>query len=198
MCSRDPSRSRISIPIFATPSCSSGTSTCSRRSRGYVATVAYVGNRGDHLFQSYQKNPARPGAGSVDSRRIYAPAFGPITTFASVAESTYHALQLSVNKRLTHGFTVLASYTWSRFVDTASGDGDGGSNPFDLSADKGTSDLDIPHVFVASFVYDLPKLQTASRLSATSSAAGRRPASSFSEAARRFPSCPDETTRNPV
>lgn len=128
---------------------------------GYVATVAYVGSRGDHLFQSYQANPARPGAGSVDSRRIHAPAFGPITTFASVAESTYHALQLSLNKRLTHGFTVLASYTWSKFVDTASGDGDGGSNPFDLSADKGVSDLDIPHVVVASFVYDLPKLQTA-------------------------------------
>ena len=130
---------------------------------GYVATVAYVGNRGDHLFMSYQSNPARPGAGSVDSRRIYAPAFGPITTFASLGESTYHALQLSVNKRLTHGFTVLASYTWSRFIDTASGDGDGGSNPFDLSVDKGTSDLDIPHVFVASFVYDLPKLPNASR-----------------------------------
>jgi len=129
---------------------------------GFVATVAYVGNRGDHLFMSYQANPARPGTGSVDSRRIYAPAFGPITTFASLGESTYHALQLSVNKRLTHGFTVLASYTRSQFIDIASGDGDGGSNPFDLSADRGTSDLDIPHVFVASFVYDLPKLQTVS------------------------------------
>jgi hypothetical protein len=130
-------------------------------SAGYVATVAYVGNRGDHLFQSYQANPARPGAGSVDSRRLYAPAFGPITTFASVGESTYHALQLSINKRLTSGFTLLASYSWSRFIDTASGDGDGGSNPFDLSADRGTSDLDTPHIFVGSFVYDLPKLQTA-------------------------------------
>jgi outer membrane receptor protein involved in Fe transport len=127
----------------------------------YVATVAYVGNRGDHLFMSYQSNPARPGTGSVDSRRIYAPAFGPITTFASLGESTYHALQLSLNKRLTRGFTILASYTFSRFIDNASGDGDGGSNPFDLSADKGVSDLDIPHVFVGSFVYDLPKLQTA-------------------------------------
>jgi outer membrane receptor protein involved in Fe transport len=131
-------------------------------SGAFVATVAYVGSRGDHLFQSYQANPARPGAGSVDSRRLYAPAFGPITTFASVGESTYHALQLSVNKRLTGGFTLLGSYTWSRFIDTASGDGDGGSNPFDLSADKGTSDLEIPHVFVASFVYELPKMQTAS------------------------------------
>jgi hypothetical protein len=128
---------------------------------GYVATVAYVGSRGDHLFMSYQANPARPGTGSVDSRRIYAPAFGPITTSASLGESTYNALQLSLNKRLSRGFTILASYTWSRFIDIASGDGDGGSNPFDLSADKGTSDLDIPHVFVASFVYDLPKLQTA-------------------------------------
>ena len=128
---------------------------------GYVATVAYVGSRGDHLFMSYQANPARPGTGSVDSRRIYAPAFGPITTFASLGESTYNALQLSLNKRLSRGFTILASYTHSRFIDIASGDGDGGSNPFDLSADKGTSDLDIPHVFVASFVYDLPKLQAA-------------------------------------
>ena len=110
---------------------------------------------------SYQANPARPGTGSVDSRRIHAPAFGPITTFASLGESTQLTAAAGFNKRLSRGFTIFASYTRSRFIDIASGDGDGGSNPFDLSGDRGTSDLDVPHVFVGSFVYDLPKLQTA-------------------------------------
>ncbi len=125
----------------------------------YLVTAAYAGSKGNHLFQQYQANPARPGAGSVDSRRIYAPDFGPITTFASVANSTYHALQLSANKRFTQGFTLLASYTWSKFLDNASADGDGASNPFNLFAEKSVSDLDLPHRFVASFIYDLPKLR---------------------------------------
>ncbi len=53
---------------------------------------------------------------------------------------------------------MLASYTWSKFLDNASADGDGAANPFNLFAEKSVSDLDLPHRFVASFVYDLPKL----------------------------------------
>ncbi len=125
----------------------------------YLATIAYVGSKGNHLFRQYQTNPARPGAGAVDARRIYAPDFGPITTFSSTANSTYHAMQLSLNKRFNRGFTLLASYTWSKFMDNASADGDEAANPFNLSAEKAVSDLDLPHRFVASFIYELPKLQ---------------------------------------
>ncbi|MDQ3684404.1 MAG: TonB-dependent receptor, partial [Acidobacteriota bacterium] len=130
----------------------------------YIVTAAYVGSKGNHLFRQYQSNPARPGTGSVDARRIYAPDFGPVSTSASVGNSTYHSAQLSLNKRFANGFTLLSSYTFSKFIDDASADGEEASNPFNLAADKAVSDLDVPHRFVASFVYDLPTLQNSSRV----------------------------------
>ncbi len=133
-------------------------------SGSYLVTVGYVGSRDNHLFRQYQANPARPGTGAVDARRIYAPAFGPVTTFASVGNSTYHSAQLSLNKRFTNGFTLLSSYTFSKFIDDASADGEDAVAPFNLAGDKSVSDLDVPHRFVASFVYDLPMLQNSNRV----------------------------------
>ncbi len=128
----------------------------------YLATAAYVGSKGNHLFMEHQLNPALPGTNpNLDARRIYGPTFGPITNYASAANSTYNSMQLSLNKRLTQNFTVLTSYTWSKFIDNASADGEQASNPFNFSADKAVSDLDVPHRFVASFVVNLPGFNNA-------------------------------------
>lgn len=83
---------------------------------------------------------------------------------SSRGNSTYHALQLSLNKRLTRGFTVLANYTFGKLLDDASSDGDQPANPFDIAAEKGHSDFDITHRFVASFVWELPKLTSQSAI----------------------------------
>jgi len=131
---------------------------------GYVFTTAYVGSKGNHLFMAQEVNPARPGAGAVNARRIYAPDFANITNQTAVGNSTYHSLQLSVNKRFTNGFTLLASHTWSKLLDNASSDGDAPSNPYNLRAEKGLSNLDVAHRFVASFVYELPRFKDAPRL----------------------------------
>jgi hypothetical protein len=98
------------------------------------------------------------GAGSVDARRILAPNFGSVTDQSSRGNSIYHALQLSLNKRLTRGFTLLANYTWSKMIDDASGDGDSPANPFNFRNERGPSDLDITHRFVGSYIWQLPKL----------------------------------------
>jgi hypothetical protein len=123
----------------------------------YIVTAAYVGSKGNHLFNAFEVNPARPGAGAVNARRIYAPDFGSIANQASVGNSLYHSMQLSVNKRLTSNFTLLASHTWSKLIDDASSDGSQPANPYNLRAERGLSDLDVAHRFVASFVYDLPR-----------------------------------------
>jgi Carboxypeptidase regulatory-like domain/TonB dependent receptor len=125
----------------------------------YVITAAYVGSKGNHLFMQQEINPARPGAGAINARRIYAPDFASIVSQTSVGNSTYHSMQLSVNKRFTGGFTLLASHTWSKLLDNASSDGDQPANPYNLRAEKSLSNLDVAHRFVASFVYDLPRFK---------------------------------------
>jgi hypothetical protein len=95
---------------------------------------AYVGGKGNHLFMQTELNPAVYGAvgSTVDARRRYYPVFSTITDYNSQANSTYHAMQLTLNKRMSHGLTVLSSYTWSKSLDNASGAG--AAAPWDLPA----------------------------------------------------------------
>jgi hypothetical protein len=126
----------------------------------YIATIAYVGSRGAHLFMTTELNPAIFGAPgrTLDERRPLFPTFASVTNQSSDARSQYHALQLSLNKRFSRGFSVLSNYTWSKLLDSASADGDGPPNPFDLDADWGLSDLDLEHRVVTSFIWQLPDL----------------------------------------
>ena len=75
----------------------------------------------------------------------------------------YNALQLSLDKRYSHGFTISTNYTWSKNLDYHSRNGFGGSrginNPFNFFFSRGNSDLTRTHRFVNSFVWDLPKMQ---------------------------------------
>lgn len=132
----------------------------------YIVTVAYVGSSASHLFMTNELNPAIFGAPgrTLDERRRLFPTFASITNQSSDASSTYHALQLTVNKRLSHGFTLQSNYTWSKLLDTASGDGDGSPNPFDVEGNRGPSDFDIAHRFVASYIWQLPELSSRSAL----------------------------------
>ncbi len=125
----------------------------------FVVTAAYVGGKGNHLFLLNQINPGIYGAPgrNLDERRPLYPDFGAIATDFSSGNSTYHALQLTLNKRMSRGFTILANYTWAKSIDNASADDDTPANPFDLSKEKGLSDFDIPHRFVASYIWELPK-----------------------------------------
>jgi hypothetical protein len=87
----------------------------------YVFSAAWVATRGTHLFETHNQNwPAFvPGASTNDSANIlsrepYYPAgFNGITTFYSDYNSWYNALQVEVNKRYSHGLTLLGTYTFS-------------------------------------------------------------------------------------
>jgi len=74
--------------------------------------------------------------GNVDSRRVYQ-GYQTIESIQSTANSTYHAMQLSWNRRFENGFTFLGSYTFSKAIDLESNDGNSGlssqsSDPFNL------------------------------------------------------------------
>jgi hypothetical protein len=134
--------------------------------KDYLFTAAYVGTKGTRLPIRNEANPAlfRPGAtvANIDARRIYAPNFASIIDYQNVINSTHHALQLSLNKRFSQGFTVLAGYTWSKTLDGSSLEVDGfnGQDPFNLRADKGLADFDVRHRLVTSFLWEVPGPKT--------------------------------------
>ncbi len=132
----------------------------------WVLQGAYVGSKGNHLFMQTELNPTVYGAvgATADARRRLYPTFSTITDMISLANSTYHAMQLTLNKHMSHGLTILASYTWAKSLDNASGDGGAPSNPYNYSVDKGPSGNDIPHRFVASFIYRMPELKGQNRI----------------------------------
>jgi len=82
--------------------------------------------------------------------------------------STYNALQLSVTKKISHGLQVNASYTYSHSLDEGSGLGAGlffnGNNPADPRSSYASSDFDRTHVFIISYLYNLPTIKNASWL----------------------------------
>jgi hypothetical protein len=75
--------------------------------------------------------------------------------------STYHSMQLTVNRQFSRGLTVYANYVWSKSLSNIeSSDPNGNSGrPLDyynLALEKSVSDQDVPHVFKASVQYVLP------------------------------------------
>ncbi len=63
----------------------------------------------------------------------------------------YDALQISSEKRLSHGFTWTNSYTWSKTLDYT-----GLLNPTDTHFTKSISGNDTPQRFTSSFIWELP------------------------------------------
>jgi len=91
---------------------------------------------------------------------------GVSQAFANVFHSTYHALQMKVEKRFSQGGTVLASYTFSKlmanvssltgWLDSGVGSGPGIQNPYDLAAEKTLSGFDSRQRLTISYAVDLP------------------------------------------
>jgi hypothetical protein len=127
-------------------------------------TLAYVGNHGiDEPVTNYPN--AFAGVAGL-------PAAPFNSSFATVAEvysggvSNFNGLTASYNRRLTYGFTVQASYTWSHALDELS---NGGAlpysttsliyqiNPYCLACSNyGNADYDIRNSFNASYVWNTP------------------------------------------
>jgi hypothetical protein len=124
----------------------------------WILTVAYAGSTGNHLFIQNQLNPTVFGktGPNANARRLYAPNYSSIVDYLSVGNSSYNGLQVSANKRFHHGLTILMNYTWSKSIDQGSNDGDSPANPFNIRADRGVSNFNLPHKFVGSFIWHLP------------------------------------------
>lgn len=138
----------------------------------WLARIAYVGSHSSHLSEMIELNPAVYIPGSklgTDQRRIFQ-NFQTISFASQSGDSTYNSLQVSLEKRFSSGVTLSANYTWSKSTDdvpydwNALGPSDGDSFVYpwyypnaDLM-DRGPSDFDHTHRFVASFVWQTPAL----------------------------------------
>src|SRR6185312_5600964 len=77
-----------------------------------------------------------------------------------------NALDVNYTHRVSQGLTLLASYTFSKFIDNVGGPENWASasanfsenirNVYNLAAEKSVDATDTPHSFVLSYVYELP------------------------------------------
>lgn len=125
--------------------------------------ISYVGSRGTHLERRYEGNPALPSATTITNARRRFPTYGTIQLQESTANSSYHSLQVSAEKRFSDGLLFLAGYTYSKSLDDVSSWTGLGSqespfpqNSFNLRAERGRSGYDLRHRFTLSAVYELP------------------------------------------
>ena len=105
-----------------------------------------------------------PTAAYVQALRPF-PQYDFIATdccLQNVGHSSYEALIASVERRFSSGLNLQASYTWSKSItnaDSAINVTNGVSqeqDPANSKSQKSLSNQDIPHTFVASYIYQLP------------------------------------------
>jgi hypothetical protein len=151
-------------------------------SQDLLLEAAYVGTRGHNLFRNVRINQARlastqqPVVNAVTGQVITtntptnatlrAPYQGVdnagFQQFQYSAESNYNSLQMSLTRRLSKGLQLLASYTYAKSIDNASGQAELDTsiilgNQLDDRANRGVSDFDLTHRFVLSYLWDLPR-----------------------------------------
>jgi hypothetical protein len=100
-----------------------------------------------------------PEGGNGDLRVPYVGLAGESESYDAEGISAYNALQMHVEKRLSHGLSVGVSYTYSHSLDEQSAMGlfYNGNNPLNIRSGYGSSDFDRTHVFNADYHYELPK-----------------------------------------
>lgn len=129
-------------------------------------TVAYVGTLSHNIpFTTDANYPAwAPGAttsqSSINSRRPYDPGvLGQVQYLESNQTASYHSLQISVHRPLTHNLMLGGFYVWSHSFWSASMEGvgiGGETQDYDaLGEERGPSDYDLRHMASVSGIWNL-------------------------------------------
>ncbi|HEX2713731.1 MAG TPA: carboxypeptidase-like regulatory domain-containing protein, partial [Candidatus Acidoferrales bacterium] len=142
-------------------------------------SVGYTGSHGYHGILTADYNvpvpticPASPCPAGYPAGTRYNPPNAPLanptvgatTTWASGGVSSYHGLEVDLNRRFSHGLQLRGVYTFSKALD----DGDTlattvatnspayVANPLQPKSDYGRASFDIRHAGVINATYDLP------------------------------------------
>lgn len=143
--------------------------------KNLLAEVAYVGRRGMNASRTVNINqivavnsPAATQFGmAVGSRPFNNPSLPAGARFSNDVisqqfngQAIYHSMQTRLERRLSNGASFLAAYTWSRSIDDVSGIGTGADDlaqdSYNLAAQRGLSNFDVPHKLVFSSTWALP------------------------------------------
>jgi len=132
--------------------------------KNWMAEIGYVGSKGTKLINVYTLNQGTslataPYTASGFSTNKALNGFQMATTDA---DSLYNSLQASLTKRFSRGLMFLASYTFAKSIDDASGQpgNEFAAVPGDQQnrrSNRSISDFDRQNRFVLSGTYDLPK-----------------------------------------
>lgn len=135
--------------------------------------VGYVGSKGTNLTLAFDGNrpidvvTPGPGVPPIADRRPFA-GFSNINTAKAIGNSTYHSMQLKVERRVGRGLSFIGSYTWSHSLSNADISTVGGGsflggiqNIFDMRSNRSDSTFDIRHRLSVAMIYDVPLFSTA-------------------------------------
>ena len=142
----------------------------------FLLDVGYLGSASTHLQHQENFNWQMPlmtcycHGGQVIQPVTYLPAPYQMLAlesgiFQNAISANYSALQVKAEKRFSHGFSFLSSYSYSKSLDTASSNRDGGPDTWlalatphlwDRRLDYGPSVFDAKHNLVNSALYELP------------------------------------------
>ncbi|HEY7095773.1 MAG TPA: TonB-dependent receptor [Terriglobales bacterium] len=121
-----------------------------------VIQASYVGNRGLKLFAGRLVNPLDPNTQTRPHADI-----GPVWLLENAGRSWNHALEVSVNKRLSKRLTFDAFYTWSKTMQYYNADGTGYLDNItqdfsNIAGSVGPSVDDITHRLKFVYSYEIP------------------------------------------
>jgi Carboxypeptidase regulatory-like domain len=132
--------------------------------RNLAVTASYVGSLqhrlpfAEDLNYPYYNSTAT--SSNVNNRRPIQPlTLAQIYSVQSVMNASYHSLQLSVERRLSHRISAKGFYTFSKALEDAQLDNNttngGAENYRNLALERGLSDNNRRHVMVSSVIWDL-------------------------------------------
>jgi hypothetical protein len=140
-----------------------------------IVDVAYVGSFGRHLGENWQMNLVPYGAEFLPQNQnpqtntpLNDNYFRPFMGYANIPQqiyvgnSSYHSLQVAVNRRVSHGLEFGVAYTHSKAMDYAEGDSTTSvavATFLDRKTyDYGLAGYDRPNILTFHFLYDVPKM----------------------------------------
>jgi hypothetical protein len=149
----------------------------------WLIDIGYMGTRGLHLVQETDPNqplnlttaPAAAqasvlGACELGSCPSPIPYLSNFAYTQSAGSSIYHALQAKVERRFSKGLSILAAYTYSKSIDTASGpfsdarNANFPQNSYDVAAEKSVSDFNFPQRLSLAYIWNMPFGSTSAKL----------------------------------
>jgi hypothetical protein len=132
----------------------------------YQQNYSYGYNVGGAVLNDGTPYLANYEGGNVDLRVPYIGYAAESISYVAAGVDAYNALQVHVDKRMSHGVQVGASYTYSHALDEQSGLGlfYNGNNPLNLREAYGSADFDRTHVLNLNYVFRAPDFARKSSL----------------------------------